>query len=403
MSATVTSTALRVINGDGHSQSDRTIHGDALASDIAVRNYMQPLKKHLAAHGATGLWINRPGQLVMRVGASDVTIEEPALTFSALEAFAQAVAVFSPQQQQTGFDNPILSATLPDGERIQIVLPPVMEPGMVSISIRIPGDHTFSFDEYAASGFFSKFVWPKPKQSLSGSAKLSPEDRKLVELLNVGNLRQFLVEAVQSCQNIGIVGDTGSGKTMLMKSMCSFIPVHERLITIEDTRELHLPLHTNKVQMLYSKAGQSVGRVTPSQLIASCFRMDPSRVLMAELRSGEAWDFLKLLTSGHRGAMTSWHAESNALASERFMFMCKENAEAATLARDELKTLVSLTVDILIHVTRRVVYNDAGQAICVERYVDEVFFDPWSKMDTEFGDKELMHGASKLINGALDE
>ena len=83
--------------------------------------------------------------------------------------------------------------------------------------------------------------------------------------------------------------------------MCQFIPGAERLVTIEDVRELMLPHHPNRVHLLYTKGRADQMTVTPAELIASCMRMAPSRVLLAELRGSEAWDFLKLLTTGHAG------------------------------------------------------------------------------------------------------
>ena len=200
-------------------------------------------------------------------------------------------------------------------------------------------------------------------------------------------LQDFLIAAVKAKKNIAVVGDTGSGKTTLMKSMCQFIPGAERLVTIEDVRELMLPGHPNRVHLLYTKGRADQTTVTPAELIASCMRMAPSRVLLAELRGSEAWDFLKLLTTGHAGSITSWHAESCALSFERFMFMAKENPEAASLTRSELKHLALLTLDIVIHVTRALVAVDG--VVKVERYVDEVFFDPWAKNHARFGPNEV--------------
>lgn len=109
----------------------------------------------------------------------------------------------------------------------------------------------------------------------------------------------------------------------------------------------------------------------------------------SELRSSEAWDFLKLLTTGHSGSITSWHAESCALGSERFVFMCKENQEAATLGREEIKHLYTLTIDVVIHMTRKIVYDAQGRQVRYERFVDEVYFDPWAKLHARFGDRKV--------------
>lgn len=368
---------------------DDAVFGDVLASDTVVRGYLRPIKRHMLEHKATEIWINKPGELVIQLETGNITVEEPALDFAALEAFAQAVAVYSPQQQSVGFRTPLLSATMPDGERIQIALPPVVEPGMVSMSIRIPKSEIIPLRKYWDSGTFSKFIWARPPNFDEALTRLTVEDRKLAVILAEGNLHDFLIEAVLAKKNTGVIGDTGSGKTTLMKSMCQHIPLNERLITVEDVRELMLPKHLNRVHLLYSKGAEGSGRVSPADLIAALMRMAPDRALLAELRGSEAWDFLKLLTTGHSGSITSWHAESCALGAERFVFMCKENREAATLAREEIKHLYTLTIDVVIHIARHVVYDASGRQVCYERFVDEVYFDPWAKMDARFGGKSI--------------
>lgn len=377
---------------EGRGFGDDAVFGDVLASDTVVRSYLRPIRKHMLAYQATEIWINRPGELVIQLETGNVTIEEPALDFAALEAFAQAIAVYSPQQQTVGAKTPLLSATMPDGERIQIVLPPAVEPGMVSMSIRIPKSDVIPLEVYRDSGAFSKFIWARPENFDAAVKQLSSEDRRLAELLAAGNLHDFLIASILAKKNTGVIGDTGSGKTTLMKSMCQHIPRNERLITVEDVRELTLPLHQNRVHLLYSKSSQGVARVTPADLIGSLMRMAPDRALLAELRSSEAWDFLKLLTTGHSGSITSWHAESCALGSERFVFMCKENAEAATLGREEIKHLYTLTIDVVIHVTRKIVCDSSGKQVGYERFIDEVYFDPWAKSQARFGDRTVRQG-----------
>ena len=383
------SSVAELINKIVGGNSDEAVFGDVLASDSVVRSYLGPIKKHMLAYDATEIWINKPGELVIQLETGDITVEEPLLNYAALEAFAQAVAVYSPQQQTVGSKTPLLSATLPDGERIQIALPPAVEPGMVSMSIRIPKSDIIPLEVYKDSGSFSKFIWPRPANFDEAVALLSPDDRKLALLLAAGDLHGFIIQSVLSKKNTGVIGDTGSGKTTLMKSMCQHIPTDERLITVEDVRELMLPFHPNRVHLLYSKNSQGIAKVTPADLIGSLMRMSPKRALLAELRGSEAWDFIKLLTTGHAGSITSWHAESCTLGFERFVFMVKENAEAATLGREEIKHLVTLTVDVVIHMTREVVYDAAGERIGYERFVDEVYFDPWAKMQARFGNKTI--------------
>lgn len=362
-------------------------------ADTLVRELMRPLEGILKRPGVTELVINKPLQVRTEEGAEWVKHDVPELTLDLLEQLAGAIATYT--DQEISKKKPIMSAKLPDDERIQIVAAPAVEPGTISYTIRVPSPDIRPLEKYEAEGTFSRYVWAEPDYLQKRWSDLEQEDRQLVSALKERKLRQFLEMAVRMRKNIAVVGDTGSGKTTLMKSMAQVIPAHERLITIEDVRELFLPDHDNCVHLKYSKGGQGVAQVTPSDLIASCMRMKPDRVLMAELRGGEAFDFLKLMTTGHRGSLTSWHAESCTLAQERYVFMCKENEQASIYDADALKKLVRLTIDITIHVVAKVVYDDQGNALRKERYVSEVQFDPAGKLLAQYGNAVLHHGGDQ--------
>lgn len=342
---------------------------DVLGRDTLVRELMRPLAVFLLEEGATEVVVNRPGEVFVEIGPEWRRFDAPDLTLDALLSLAQAIATFT--DQDIGPQKPILSAMLPGGERVQIVVPPAVEHDTVSYSIRKPSPSIKSLEEYERDGAFSRYVWARSARLAERRGDLERNELRLIECLESNRLREFLTLAVREKKNIAVVGDTGSGKTTLMKSICQLIPPQERLITIEDVRELFLPKHANRVHTLYSKGGQGVAKVTPSDLIASNMRMKPDRVLLAELRDGEAFDFLKLLTSGHSGSITSYHAESCALAAERYVFMCKAHEHAAIYDATALKRLMLLTIDIIIHVVAKVAYDDDGNATHKDRYVAE--------------------------------
>jgi type IV secretion system protein VirB11 len=358
-----------------------------LARDAMVRELMRPLREFLSEEGVTEVVINRPGEVFLESGPEWRRVTAPHLTLARCLSLANAIATYT--EQEIGPQKPILSAMLPDGERVQIVVPPATENDVVSISIRRPSSSIKTLREYEDSGAFSRYVWARPKDLEERGAELDPVDVRLVDYLDGNQLGKFLTLAVVEKKNIAFVGNTGSGKTTLMKTVCQDIPVHERLITIEDVRELFLPNHPNRVHLLYSKGGQGVAKVTPSDLIASNMRMKPDRVLLAELRGAEAFDFLKLLTTGHSGSITSYHAESCALAMERYVFMAKEHEQAAIYDADALKRLVALTIDVVVHVVAAVVFDAAGNPLRKERYVREVHFDPIAKLQARFGDAQV--------------
>ena len=358
-----------------------------LPRDTVVRQLMRPIAEFLTIENATEVVVNRGGEVYVEVGPEWRRFAAPELTLERVMQIANAIATYT--EQEIGPQKPILSAVLPGGERVQIVVPPAVEHDSVSMCIRLPSKSIKTLEQYEADGAFNRYVWARAPQLEARRRDLDQIEAKLIDQLENNQLGAFFKLAVREKKNIAVVGDTGSGKTTLMKSVCQSIPPHERLITIEDVRELFLPKHDNRVHLLYSKGGQGVAKITPSDLIASNMRMKPDRVLLAELRGGEAFDFLKLLTTGHSGSITSYHAESCALATERYVFMCKEHEQAAIYDADSLKRLVQLTIDIIVHVVAKVVYNDAGDPIHKERYVAEVHYDPIAKLRARFGDATL--------------
>ncbi len=207
-------------------------------------------------------------------------------------------------------------------------------------------------------------------------SSVSPLERELVGALDQRNFVAFFELAVRRRLNLLIVGATGSGKTSFMKTLCRHIPAGERVVTIEDVRELFIRHIENCVHLLYSKGGQGQAQVTPADLIASCMRMRPDRVLLAELRGAEAYDFLKLLTTGHAGSITSYHASNATVAIERFALMAKEHPEAAAYDDAALRRLLFLTIDAVAHLEARPVFNDAGEQTGRRWSMTEVWFDP---------------------------
>jgi type IV secretion system protein VirB11 len=351
-----------------------------LARDATLRALLGPLAPYLGREEVTEVCVNGPGEVFVETEAAWTRHAVPELTFDRCMTLVNAIATWS--EQEIGPQRPILSAVLPMGERVQIVLPPVVDPETVTLSIRRPASAIRSLADYAASGAFSRYVWQEPRGLSQQTAELPEIDRALVAHLQSRRLADFLELAVRERRNIAVVGETGSGKTTLMKTLCQSIPTAERLITIEDVRELQLPRHPNRVHLLYSKGEQGVAEVTPSDLISASMRMKPDRVLLAELRGAEAFDYLKLLTTGHAGSITSFHAESCALAVERYVFMAKEHPQAAIYDPPSLKRLVALTIDVTLHVEARYVYDGLGEPIGKARYVSAVRFDPLARSGT---------------------
>lgn len=342
----------------------------------AILALAAPIFAHLNTDGLTDLIINNFGEVHVETDRGWQLIVDPSLDRNSLMALVTAIATYGSQKINT--TNPILSANLPGEERIQIVIPPAVEPGKISITIRKPSRETPSMEDYVERDLFQTTRW-RPRES-AASGYLERNDHRLLELIEAQDYAAFWQEAVLQHRNIAIVGATGSGKTVFMRMLCSFIPEQEHIITIEDVRELILP-HRNVDHLLYSTGGQGEAKVTPADLLTSCMRQKPDRVLLAELRGPESYDYLKLLTNGHDGSITSYHAGSPQAAIARFVLMAKQHHEAASYQATDLKHLFFSAVDIVAHMDVLKLYDDKGVQIGRRRRMTEIYFDPAKKLE----------------------
>ncbi|MEB0014598.1 ATPase, T2SS/T4P/T4SS family, partial [Glaciimonas sp. Cout2] len=151
-------------------------------------------------------------------------------------------------------ESPMLSAQLPDGERVQIVLPPTVPSGTVSITIRRPSTSVMSLDEIIDTEAFANARCEQSLRLTSEERKtiedeLPDHDKKLLELFHAKKWKEFLTQSVLRKKNIISSGQTGSGKTTLGNALIAIIPLTERIITVEDVREARPP-HENLVSMV---------------------------------------------------------------------------------------------------------------------------------------------------------
>jgi type IV secretion system protein VirB11 len=297
--------------------------------------------EHMASADVTEICINRPGEVYLETQSGWRRIALPSLTFERARQFCTAVVNESNTGQRITDTDPVVSLTFPTGQRAQFVIPPACDTGKVSITIRLPSKQAKTLLQYQQDGFFD--------QILEQEHCVSDHERELIELRSARNYAEFFKKAVLYKKNIVVSGATGSGKTTFMKSLVNHIPDDERLVTIEDARELFVT-QPNVVHLLYSKGGQSTSNVSAKSCMEACLRMKPDRIILAELRGDESFYFIRNCASGHPGSITSCHAGSTSQTWDQLALMVKASSEGAGLEFSVIKRLLMMTIDILVHI-----------------------------------------------------
>ncbi len=216
--------------------------------------------------------------------------------------------------------NPICDTTLPDGSRVNVVLPPVALCGP-TITIR----------------------------------KFSKEPMTMEKLIRFGSLTEEIAGKlrllVKARYNIFVCGGTGSGKTTFLNALSNFIPHDERVITIEDTAELQIENVDNLVRLETRNANSTgAGEISMTDLIKSSLRMRPDRIVVGEVRGGEALDMLQAMNTGHDGSLSTGHANSTRDMLSRLETMVLQGA--ANVPLEAIRQQIASAVDIIVHLSR---------------------------------------------------
>jgi len=216
--------------------------------------------------------------------------------------------------------NPICDTRLPDGSRVNVVLPPIALCGP-TVTIR----------------------------------KFSKTPMTIEKLIQYGSITQEIADKlellVKAKYNIFISGGTGSGKTTFLNALSNYIPKDERVITIEDSAELQIKGIDNLVSLETRNANTSgAGQITIRELIKSSLRMRPERIVVGEVRGGEALDMLQAMNTGHDGSLSTGHANSTEDMLSRLETMVLQGAEGLPL--EAIRQQIASAVDIIIHLSR---------------------------------------------------
>ena len=315
---------------------------------------LTPLKDFLDDPAVVEISVNRPGQVyVERLGADHMEFHHiPELTTAEIVNIGERVAATT--NQFISAASPILSAALPTGERIQVVLPPAApDGGALSIRKQVVSD--FTLEDYRDRGSLEEVT-----VAVGG---LSETDRILIDQLSARDIYGFLHTAIVSRVSILISGGTSSGKTTFLNACLKSVDPHERIITLEDTREL-FPPQPNAVHLLASRGDQGTANVTIQSLLEASLRMRPDRLFVGEVRGSEAFAFLRAINTGHPGSMSTVHADTPLGAYEQLAMMVMQSGLSAAYPKADLISYIQSVIPIVIQLRR-----DGGR-----RGVSEIFF-----------------------------
>jgi len=293
-----------------------------------------PLEALLADPEVTEIMVNGPAKVFYeragRIQLSDVSFSGTAQVELVIDR------ILGPLGRHVDEQSPMVSARLPQGYRVNVVIAPIALEGPVITIRKFKRDIT-SLEELVARGALGE------------------------------RLAQLLGWLIQARFNIAVTGATGSGKTTFLNALSARIPHEERVVTIEDAAELSFSTHPHVVRLeARAKSTEGTGEVTIRELVINALRMRPDRIIVGECRGAEALDMLQAMNTGHDGSLTTLHANSPRDAVSRLEMMSRY---AVDLPVEILERQIASALDIIVHLER----DASGERRVVE--VDHVSAD----------------------------
>ena len=297
-----------------------------------------PLRALLVDEGVNEVVIN-PDQSIWVEYAQKEHMERWDGTIPTSRLSALGTHLAGESKNQLGPKHPIVSGRVHvfgQSMRVQVIVPPAIEAG-VSVSI---GEYVSRILELGEVGFLMG-------GEVDVEARRLERLEELRNLAQAGDLTNLMHRAVTEKMNILVSGGTSSGKTTLARAIMSVADRSERIVTIEDALELHLP-HPNTVSLVADRRTDS--ERSPARLLESALRMRPDRLILGEIRGAEAFNFLEAINTGHPGSISTIHADSPQLALERMAMMVLR--AGLDLSRGEILDYARSTVDLVIQTGR---------------------------------------------------
>lgn len=272
-----------------------------------------PLSVFLQSPAISEIMVNGPERLFIEVKG---VLQETGIRFFNERHLIQIIQrIVEPLGRHVDDASPMVDARLPDGSRVNAIIPPLALDG-ASLTIRKFSEKKLTTDDLIGFGSMTK------------------------------EMALFLQEAVRSRQNILVSGGTGSGKTTLLNVLSQFIPKRERVVTVEDSAELKLS-HRDIVRLEARPANiEGKGRISIRDLVINCLRMRPDRIIVGECRGAEALDMLQAMNTGHDGSLTTAHANNprDALSRLENMVMMAGFDLPSSAIREQIASAINLIV-----------------------------------------------------------
>lgn len=289
---------------------------EAYNIDIIMAKTLMPIMKFMDVSKYSEFVINEPYVVMTETHRGEWAIhEQPELSVERLESIARVLANMSGQLYHNG--NPILSCKMPGQHRVQIV-GGFHAPRGFNMAIRLFNEKTFSIDDFDI-----------PKED-----------------------KEKIIDSVKNAKTLLISGGTGSGKTSFINSIIPYIPLDERLISMEDVPELKIP-HKNWCQLTFASDDTGEGAEDISSIVNACLRLRPDRIIMGEIRKENAFGFCSAINTGHNGSLATVHANSPSSAIDAVMNRVVMNGEVLESSMNILRRQLMEDLHGVVQLTRK--------------------------------------------------
>jgi type IV secretion system protein VirB11 len=296
--------------------------------DSYLAAYFAPLQPWLNQDDVTEILINRPGEIWIERSGPD-PMERflvPQIDSLLIERLATQIARVN--HQGVNRENPLLSAILEDGARVQVIAPSATR-----------GDWVMAIRRHKIKAM--------PLSAFATHLKPTPEP---AVTLAHSNPLAFLEQAIAARKTILISGGTSTGKTSFLNALLAQVPEAERIVLVEDTPEIRLS-HPNSVGLVAMKGDMGEARINTNDLLQAALRLRPDRIVLGELRGSEAVSFLRAINTGHPGSFSTIHANSPRGAIEQLALMVMQ--AGIGLSRQDVIEYARFVVDIVVQLERQ--------------------------------------------------